>query len=297
MDMLSDWKSVLVTWWKLRRRFAQEWAFHREASIAEFEALGYSRRRARIAARQRMGSRARHRRAALSANGGTWNALIRQIPIRPNVRNPRFLPCALMIGLVLLLWVNPERSAAWRCVKAMLLLTNAPHLDRFVPLTPRGVVPVEIPAMLLRIAGAVGLVWALWFPGSIRSRLYAASVFIEILFSGALVWTTGVQILARRSWGHDLLQGFALFGFSVAFSLMLYLAIRLWQGDVQKRCPRCLSLPGMSLSNGKLNDLLIDPRETDSICFRGHGSVLQTRWSCRFRPAERLFPMDPRGIA
>jgi hypothetical protein len=295
--MLSDWGSVLVVWWRRRRRFAEEWAFHREESILEFEALGYSKWRARFAARQRMGLRSRHRRAALSANGGTWKALMAQTPIRSTVRSPFFLPCVLVLAAVLLLSLDPERSSAWRCVKAMLLLGDAPHVDRVVPLTPRGLVPVELPAILLRIIGAVGLAWASICLQSAYSRLYAAIVLGEILLTGAVVWTTGIQILARRSWGHDFLQGFVLLGFSFAFLWILYRAILLWHFDVKKRCPRCLRLPGMPLSSGKIHDLLVDPCQTNSICFRGHGSVLETRWSVRFHPAERLFPTDRGGIA
>jgi hypothetical protein len=107
----------------------------------------------------------------------------------------------------------------------------------------------------------------------------------EIVLGGAVSWVTGMQILASRSWGHDGLQGFALLGFLFVFVALVYLSLWRWWADVENRCPYCLRLPGMPETRGNAHDVLVDPLEIESICFRGHGVVLQSRWRRRFQPA------------
>jgi hypothetical protein len=70
---------------------------------------------------------------------------------------------------------------------------------------------------------------------------------VPVSLTGALL---GTQILARRSWGHDGIQGFALLAFLFGFVGMLYLAVWQWWIDVENRCPYCLRLPGMSETRG-----------------------------------------------
>jgi hypothetical protein len=64
---------------------------------------------------------------------------------------------------------------------------------------------------------------------------------------------------------------------------MLYLAVWQWWIDVENRCPYCLRLPGMPETRGNAHDVLLDPLEIESICFRGHGVVLERRCGQRFQ--------------
>ena len=287
--MISDWKSAFVLWRKRRRRFTEEWNFHREALISEFESRGYGKREARIAAAQRMGARFRYRREALGAMGGNWQGLLSLLPIRSTARSPFLAPIVLILGPVLALVLNPQRVMALRCIDAMLLFQDLPAMDRIIPLAPSGLAPVELPAVLLRIAAVIGLGMVVAAPRPIYARLYAGVVLLGIMLTFAVAWVTGMQVLASRSWGHDGLQGLALLSFMFAFTGILSIAMWRWRLDFQARCPCCMRLPGMPRSSGRVNDLIIDPLQTDSICFRGHGSVIQTRWSRRFRPATPLF--------
>src|SRR5690242_12966615 len=100
---LSEWRTGLLTWWSRRRRVAEEWAFHRDGAIAEFEAAGYSYRRARKAARRRMGSGLRHRHSALAAIGGDLPGLWRLLPIRSVARGALFVPTTLVLSIALAL--------------------------------------------------------------------------------------------------------------------------------------------------------------------------------------------------
>jgi hypothetical protein len=284
--LISEWRSALATWWNRRRRFAEEWAFHRDAAIAEFEALGYSRRRAKKAVRQKMGARFRYQHSALAEIGGDLPGLSHLLPIRPVTRSPLFVPVTLAVSVVSALLFSPNPSVAVRCIRAILFCQDLPAAERIISLTPAGVVPVGLAGTLLRTVAVAGLAWAIaaLLPQRLnRAFFYSITVLCEIVLGWAVAWVTGMQILAARSWGHDGLQGLALLAFVFGFIGMLYVAMRRWWADVENRCPYCLRLPGMPEARGKAHDVLLDPLEIESICFRGHGVVLQSRWHRRFQ--------------
>jgi hypothetical protein len=288
MMAISEWRTGLLTWWGRRRRFAEEWAFHLDAAIAEFEALGYSRWGARKAAKRSMGARFQHRRSALAAIAGDLPGLWCLLPIRSIARSSLFVPATLVLSMSLAVLLNPARSMAVRCVRAMLFGQGLPVAERIIPLTPPGVVPVELAGALLRTVVVAGVGWAVanLLPRKLfRAFLYSVIVLCGIVLGGAVSWVTGMEILASRSWGHDGLQGFALLGFLFGFVGLLYVGLWWWWADVENRCPYCLRLPGMPEIRGNAHDVLVDPLEIESICFRGHGVVLQSRWRRRFQPA------------
>jgi hypothetical protein len=177
----------------------------------------------------------------------------------------------------------------------MLLGTDAPSNVRLIPLTPAGVVPVDFAGAVLRLLAAAGLAWMMMGRRSLRACLYAAMVLGEIVIVAAVAWVTGIQVLASKSWGHDGVQGLALVGFLFAFAAGLCFAISRWQVDLDMRCPDCLGLPGMPEVRGKSHDVMLDPREIESICFRGHGVLVQSRWSPRFEAAQPLFRAQDSG--
>ncbi|HKE29086.1 MAG TPA: hypothetical protein VKB88_42340 [Bryobacteraceae bacterium] len=290
---ISEWRAGLLTWWRRRRRFAEEWAFHRDAAIAEFEALGDSHWRARKGAKRRMGARRQHRRSALAAIGGDLPGLWCLLPIRSLARSAFLVPATLLLGMALAVLLNPARGMAVRCISAMLFGHRLHAAGRIIPLTPAGYVPVGLAGVLLRTVVVAGVSWAVanLLP---RKRflafLYSVIVLCEIVLGAAVSWVTGIQILASRSWGHDRLQGFALLGFLFAFVALLYVGLWRWWADVENRCPYCLRLPGMPEIRGNAHDVLLDPLEIESICFRGHGVILQNRWRRRFETgAETAF--------
>lgn len=132
--------------------------------------------------------------------------------------------------------------------------------------------PVSLTGALLRTLAVAGLGWAIANLAprrSLRAFLYAVIVLCGIVLGAAVFWVTGMQILARRSWGHDGIQGFALLAFLFGFVGMLYLAVWQWWIDVENRCPYCLRLPGMSETRGSPDHVLLDPLEIESICFVG----------------------------
>jgi len=97
-------------------------------------------------------------------------------------------------------------------------------------------VPVSLTGALLRTLAVAGLGSAIANLAprrSLRAFLYAVIVLCGIVLGAAVFWVTGMQILARRSWGHDGIQGFALLAFLFGFVGMLYLAVWQWWIDVE----------------------------------------------------------------
>jgi hypothetical protein len=210
---------------------------------------------------------------------------VRLLPIQSVTRTAFFVPAMLVLGGALALLLNPARNMAFQCITAMLFREVLPKAERIIPSVPGGVVTVSLTGALLRTLAVAGLGWAIANLAprrSLRAFLYAVIVLCGIVLGAAVFWVTGMQILARRSWGHDGIQGFALLAFLFGFVGMLYLAVWQWWIDVENRCPYCLRLPGMSETRGSPDHVLRDPLEIESICFRGHGVMLESRWRHRF---------------
>jgi hypothetical protein len=143
------WAYELAKWQERRRRFAEEWTFHRDMAVSEFESMGMSHRDARLLARRRLGGRFTYRRAALRELHSDYRALLDLLPTKRIKKSPFLVPAAIAVAIGLMLVLNPERLQAAGSVLG--LLPFAPHRDfeRLVPLTPRGVVPTGFAALTL----------------------------------------------------------------------------------------------------------------------------------------------------
>jgi hypothetical protein len=191
----------------------------------------------------------------------------------------------LVLSVALALLLNPARNVAFQCIRAILFCEVLPKTERIIRPMPGGAVPVSLTGALLRTLAVAGLGWGsqTWCRGDRFARFsMPSSFFCGIVLGAAVFWVTGMQILASRSWGHNGM-GFALLAFLFGFVGMLYLALWQWWIDVENRCPYFLRLPGMSETRGNAHDVLVDPLEIESICIRGHGVVLESRWRRRFR--------------
>jgi len=99
-----------------------------------------------------------------------------------------------------------------------------------------------------------------------------------------LAWAFAIQLWSRISWPTD---SAALFGFLFISAVCLGVAVlqcQVWWRDLRRRCPLCLDCLLLPLTEGSENCLLLDPATTESICAHGHGVLVETRWSSRFRP-------------
>lgn len=289
---MSGWLRAFTTWRNRRQRFAEEWAFHRDAAAAEWEALGLRPREARKQAARQLGGRYSYRRSALRAIGGDFCGLLELLPLRAWRKSALPLPLILLSVSLLSLAFDPFRSTALRCLQVIALRGPNLQLDRWIPATPAGLVPTQLAAWVLRIwmiSGLARIAFHLPAKTSWRLSWYAVAVLIIMAFAGAVFWVVSLQFLTNRSWHHDGVQGLSLLVFGFAFLGLLYAGSRLWWADVKRRCPICLRLPGMPEQRGKPNDILVEPLEVESICFHGHGVFTENRWTRHFAPGAPLF--------
>src|SRR5580700_3961972 len=121
-----EWASELTKWWARRRRFAEEWAFHRDMAVAEFESLGMSHREARRLARRRLGARFNYRRAALRELQSDCRAL-QLLPFYRMKKSPFLVPTVIAAAIALMLAFNPQRLQVIQSLPG--LVPFAPHRD------------------------------------------------------------------------------------------------------------------------------------------------------------------------
>jgi len=219
---------------------------------------------------------------------------LKSLPLRQLSRNAWSVMVLLSIVPLLTLALNPLRAVALQCLAAILVPgVQVTSTVRLIPSTPPGVVPIELARFvlsLLTLCGIARIGFGLLAGVSLRLCLYAATVLLALALNTAIAWITVLEALTAKRWGHDGLQGMALLLCGFAFTSLLYHAARWWWVDVERRCPVCLRLPGMPEHHGRATDVLIDPLETESICFYGHGLIREDRWSRRFAAGGPLFP-------
>jgi len=109
------------------------------------------------------------------------------------------------------------------------------------------------------------------------------------------VWAFAIQLWSRITWSTD---GTALLGFlvmSMAYLGVVALQCHLWRHDLRRRCPLCLDSLLLTVTEGTPDCFLLDPASTESICAHGHGVLVETRWSSRFRPQQSFLQLLVHG--
>jgi len=282
---VRDWISGFRSWRALRKRFAEEWDFHRDMAALDLQWLGLTPREARRNARSRLGDRAAHRQEALREIGGDARGLIAMLPIPETRRSPWLIPVMLGLFIGLALGLNPFRTQVIESMRRFLPFTDGAIVSRLVPLTPPGAAPTGIARLTLWTFLLLGCVRLAGFR-SHRSHWRAAVYGTGMLFGLGLVWcicwVTSVGILLHARWGCDLVQGAALIVLLFGYSMLGYGVLRWWWHDLKSRCPCCLRLLGMTQHRGKAQDVLLEPLEIESVCLYGHGQAKESRWRREF---------------
>jgi hypothetical protein len=143
------------------------------------------------------------------------------------------------------------------------------------------------------IMGPAKVVWAfiaccaLFFIGSFRGRprwlAYGFLVGSMHALASMVLWALEMQLWARIAWSTD---GKALFGFLLSFGMFLSVLVfqcKSWSYDLRQRCPFCIHTLVLPLTEGSSNCFLLNSATTESICPHGHGVLVETRWSSKFR--------------
>jgi len=289
---MAELFAALAIWWERRRRFAREWKFHREMAAADLRSLGLSPAEARQQARRRLGARANHRRAALRGIGADARSLLELLPIARAGRSPLLMPLVILVVTATVFALSPQREQILESVRGFLPFTRALPVERLIPLTPAGVVPVGFASLVLWTCVLVGLARLAALYVSLRQwRVFAYGGFLLAIFvmAGAVIWSYGLQLLLGARWGIDGVQGFALVAFGFAFPGLAFLSIGFWFRDLEQRCPRCLRALGLQRRQGKPYDVLVEPAELESVCLYGHGQATASRWKKSFACDDSAF--------
>ena len=120
-------------------------------------------------------------------------------------------------------------------------------------------------------------------PARKLGRWHAYGFVVALLHAVAslMIWTVAVAYLTTSS------DGSLRFGLLfVVFLLLAAVQCRYWWIDLNQRCPMCLDRLILPLTGGTAHRILLDPAITESVCARGHGVLVESRWARRFRPEE-----------
>jgi hypothetical protein len=214
---MADWLRAFGIWWNRRRRLSEEWSFHLSMARSELESLGMSLADARRFARRRLG----RRRAAMRETGGDLQGLIGLLPIRRTLRSAWLAPCLMAVAVAVALAFNPYRWQVLESLYRLLPFSRPAGVERLIPLTPAGEVPIGFASWTLWalvLVGIARIAVQLTPGGGWRICTYAAGLLCEIAMFGCVVWATGLQILLGWSWGSDGIQGMALLVFLSAYA-------------------------------------------------------------------------------
>ena len=265
----------LLQWVRRRIRFSEEWEFHRGRLAAELTASGLSRREVRSIVNHRMGRRSRWKREALREIGGDWRALAGSLDWKRLPSTPWFAPAALISLLALLFIANPLRH--------QMLESLVREPGGYSPLRKLAIVPANFARLTWGVISLLEIAWLTQSRRGWRISAYAVLLWLPLAVLGIGIWVAAVQLWIAVRWPSDLLQGLAMLAFALAYPLASVLAAVRWRRSVKDRCPVCLRRLGSHILQGRSSDLLIDPLETESICFEGHGVSTESRWTRTFR--------------
>lgn len=113
---------------------------------------------------------------------------------------------------------------------------------------------------------------------------YGLAVACLHSLASLMTWALANQLWSRMTWSTD---GRALIGFlalSAGYLAIVTFQCRYWWHDLRRRCPFCLDRLLLPLTEGTADCFLLNSATTESVCAYGHGVLVETRWSCRFRP-------------
>ncbi len=265
--------------WRLRRkRFSEEWGFHRDQLKAELTAFGLSRREMREIVRRRLGRKSRWRCEALKEIGGDWRSLVQLLNTHYVGYRPWLAPASITLALIILFICNP-----WRGQMLTSLLTE-PH--EYLPLRNMVVVRADFARCVWGVILLTGVAWLVSSRKGLRISLYASLLLVLIAAFAVSLWIAAVQVSIAIEWPSDLLQGFVILGFFFAYFWGSLLAMKRWRKSIAARCPICLRRLRLPASAGRSGNLLLHPVKFEYICLEGHGALTENYWTSRFRPSD-----------
>ncbi len=135
------------------------------------------------------------------------------------------------------------------------------------------------PAEVVWVLISFYVVYLLSRPAPARWYVYGFAAALLHAVASLMAWSAAVRYWTA---GGSLRFGLLF----VAYLLLAALQCRYWWSDLSQRCPICLDRLIMPLTEGTAHRILLDPAITESVCAHGHGVLVESRWSRRFRPEE-----------
>jgi len=161
--------------------------------------------------------------------------------------------------------------------------TGNPRL-RVVPLFERHAIVMGPAKAVWGFVAFCSLFFVATFKSSHRWLSYGVAVGCLHSLTSLLTWALAIQLWSRIAWSTD---GTALLGFlalSAVYLGVVALQCHVWWRDLRRRCPFCLDSLLLPLTEGSADCFLLNSATTESVCAHGHGVLVETRWSSRFRP-------------
>ncbi len=110
---------------------------------------------------------------------------------------------------------------------------------------------------------------------------YGFGVALLHALTSITAWALTIQI-----WDRALLSAWKCSPLLVAYMLVAAIQFCYWWSDLRQRCPVCLDRLVLPLTEGTESRVLLGSAVTQSVCAHGHGVLVESRWSRRFRPEE-----------
>lgn len=143
--------------------------------------------------------------------------------------------------------------------------------------------PAQLAWVLLGFYVVFSLGQCLPSRGSGRWLLYGFMMALMHTLASLTVWALVMQLW---SWPVGGAGGVVFSLVFLAYLLASAMQCRWWRRDLNQRCPICLERLVLPLTEGAAERVLIESAITESVCAHGHGVLVESRWSRRFRPEE-----------
>lgn len=143
--------------------------------------------------------------------------------------------------------------------------------------------PAKVICLLVALYGVFFLYTRSYRRVTLPWLLYAVSMACLHSAVSILVWALATQIWHCVAWRTPTTGGLSFSLLAVIYLLATAAQCRYWWLDLRHRCPVCLNCLLLSRTQGDTSRIVLGAAVTESVCARGHGLLIETRWSRDFR--------------
>jgi hypothetical protein len=149
--------------------------------------------------------------------------------------------------------------------------------------------PAKVLWLLMSFYIVLGLRGCMHFRDKGRWLCYGLAVALLHAVASLTAWAFTVQMWNLAPSPVAGAAGVIFSLWLVTYVLIAVIQCWYWCNDLRLRCPVCLDRLLLPLTEGRANRVLLGSPVTESLCAHGHGVLVESRWSRRFRPQEACF--------